>query len=367
MIKRILYCLVILVMVSCEDVYIANLNESEDILVFEARITNTPSNNFIRISKTTNFYENKAAPGIPGARISLMDVHGGEVEAYDNGDGYYGLDYGAIPGQQYKLKINLGGVEYESEYETMLVAPVIDTLKVKIDTIKYYRYSSFGDPILKKFKAASSFVDLDVNEQISHYFFKRKMIVQYRIDNDAPGFGTPPPPYYGWRTLPQERDFNIAGPPEFGSFSQIKDHSIGYHKNEIGDYVDEEVLKELGILSHQGWVMILDQYGISEKTYNFYKTLKAQLEAEGKLFDPVYPQIQSNIRCVSDPDRKVIGYFELSSHNRTYYYHQGYYSAKMRYYQFDDFIPFPADGMVQQNDPPPFWEYPNKPGRPLWQ
>jgi len=35
--------------------------------------------------------------------------------------------------------------------------------------------------------------------------------------------------------------------------------------------------------------------------------------SEGKLFDPVSAQLIGNIKCITDPVRKAIGFFEASS------------------------------------------------------
>jgi hypothetical protein len=37
------------------------------------------------------------------------------------------------------------------------------------------------------------------------------------------------------------------------------------------------------------------------------------MQSEGKLFDPVAAQLTGNIKCISDPEKKAIGFFEASS------------------------------------------------------
>jgi hypothetical protein len=43
------------------------------------------------------------------------------------------------------------------------------------------------------------------------------------------------------------------------------------------------------------------------------------MQSDGKLFDPIANQLNGNIRCISDPDKRAIGFFEASSVTFTRY------------------------------------------------
>jgi hypothetical protein len=45
----------------------------------------------------------------------------------------------------------------------------------------------------------------------------------------------------------------------------------------------------------------------------YYKSLYGQIQSEGKIFDPVAAQLNGNIKCITDPEKKAIGFFEASS------------------------------------------------------
>ena len=64
--------------------------------------------------------------------------------------------------------------------------------------------------------------------------------------------------------------------------------------------------------------IILRQQRISQETYIYYKNLNTTNEEMGGLFTPQPSEIKSNIRCVSDPSRKVIGNIAVAK-NRTEY------------------------------------------------
>jgi hypothetical protein len=57
----------------------------------------------------------------------------------------------------------------------------------------------------------------------------------------------------------------------------------------------------------------LSQYTLNRETYLYYKSLYGQIQSEGKLFDPVAAQLNGNIKCITDPEKKTIGFFEASA------------------------------------------------------
>ena len=373
--KLLIYISIILFAVSCEDIYKADLNATEDILVIEARITNNVKQNLIRLSKTRNFYSDSSFVNVAGATVKLEDSQGNMYEAIDNGNGFYHMEISAVPLEKYRLIIEFEEENYESDFETMLKVPEIESFDVVLDTTIKYEYNPADNkPDEKKIIGTSSRVDLALKDQASHYLFRKRMVLEY-IETAEPNSGLPPT--YHWLSVGPDPKFNIAGPADFSDQLVISGHSVEFHQNNIRVYVpfksESDVEITPAVLDEyyskfimEGWILMLDQFGISEKTFEFYKTLNAQLEAEGKLLDPVYPQVQNNIRCVSNPEKVVLGYFELSSHNHTRYFMEALNRNTVGYYEFDEFLVIPDKGELEQEDPPYFWEYFGKPGRDRW-
>ncbi len=59
----------------------------------------------------------------------------------------------------------------------------------------------------------------------------------------------------------------------------------------------------------EGLIIKLEQKSISDDAYIFWSSVQKQLDASGKLFDPVVSQIQGNISCTSDANKKAYGVF----------------------------------------------------------
>ena len=70
-------------------------------------------------------------------------------------------------------------------------------------------------------------------------------------------------------------------------------------------------------VSHR--VLYLNQYSLNNETYLYYRSMDEQLRSEGKLFDPIAVQLTGNIKCTTDPGKKVYGFFEASAVSRTAY------------------------------------------------
>jgi hypothetical protein len=60
-------------------------------------------------------------------------------------------------------------------------------------------------------------------------------------------------------------------------------------------------------------ILYLKQYTLNNEAYLYYKSLDEQIQSEGKLFDPIAAQLNGNIKCITDPEKKAIGFFEASS------------------------------------------------------
>ena len=59
--------------------------------------------------------------------------------------------------------------------------------------------------------------------------------------------------------------------------------------------------------------MELHQMSISNEAYAYLFTLKKYSDEAGSLFAPQFDWLSGNIRCVSDPDIKVIGYISAGT------------------------------------------------------
>jgi len=163
--------------------------------------------------------------------------------------------------------------------------------------------------------------------------------------------GPPPPAYYGWISSYQSGLFNIAGPKEFSISDKVKSHPILFLGYDSRAYLDSSAQIP------QGWIVIIDQYGIPKASYDFHEKLNKQLSAEGSLFDPVLTQVYGNIHCVTDSKKIVVGFFDLNSYRQYRYFLDIGINEKSNMVQrrLNRFLIIPDRGYVRGNTPE-FWE-----------
>ncbi len=144
-------------------------------------------------------------------------------------------------------------------------------------------------------------------------------------------------------------------------------HPLEFFNNNYWDYFNNQAELADSFL-FEGWIYIIDEYELNEDTYNYYTKLNSQLDANGKIFDPVYEQTKGNIKCISNPDIIVLGNFEISSH-KEYRYFLNYRRESQTFTlkQIPYFYDIPEEGEViyvlatgsiigDYDFPPDFWE-----------
>ena len=64
----------------------------------------------------------------------------------------------------------------------------------------------------------------------------------------------------------------------------------------------------------------IKQNAISKQAYDYFINIKKNTETMGTIFAPIPSELRGNISCITDPDRPVIGFVEVSSstHKRWY-------------------------------------------------
>lgn len=59
--------------------------------------------------------------------------------------------------------------------------------------------------------------------------------------------------------------------------------------------------------------ILVKQYALTEDAYGFWENLQKNTEQIGSIFDALPSEVQSNFRCVSNPNELVIGYLSAGN------------------------------------------------------
>ncbi len=293
-------------------------------------------------------------PRVGGATVFLIDDDGNLLNCPETSPGVYTLFGYLNPQSHYQLVIDSEGDRYVSNMQAVPEQPALDSVygerdyKVSIDGT-----ANSSDAIEKEY-GVQLFSDMMQRGSLSHYRFYGRKVIQYLDTYDTVVMGMPETrPIYIWRSIYPNGIFNIAGPPEYSTEKNISKHPLEFFENEYHKYMPDT-------MSFMGWVYIIDQFGINEDSYNYYKDLNQQLGAEGRIFDPVYIQLQGNISCETDPGKVVLGNFEITTYNEARYYI--FYSRvkeTFHVHKIEYFYDIPLRGYIK-DIMPDFWESQNK-------
>ena len=350
--KIICMALLVYLFTSCEDIYKPVLDEVPDSLVIEAHLTNDPNQNFVRLSMTRNFSSTDAITWLTGAKVDLLETGYGTNTAVENSQGNYVFPNVPVYGRKYMLRVSYDKNVYESETVVMPPPPTIDSLYTNDKIETSYRTDAYGSPTLTESPGREICIDAPITKALEYYRFYWRAILEWQY-NPPSKFGPPPPSWYCWLSLYGNDEFNLAGPKEFSVSNQIKNHQILFLNYNEQVYLDS--IQQIAM----GWIVIIDQYGITKSSYDFHDQLNKQFAADGSLFDPILTQINGNFHCKNDPTKIVMGFFDLNSYRQYRYYMNFGIDEKSTVIQrrLNRYLAIPSTGQ-SIGVYPSFWEFP---------
>lgn len=287
-----------IILIACEEEYHANIEKSESFLVVEARIFAEKSKNYIRLTESRDFNEEETFAPVTDALVTLIDSKARNYSLQQSEKGIFAVPFQLKKELQYKVAVQYKGDTFESEYESVPDTPNVDSIYglSEVKTVEADGENNIDN--FDKIGGLQLYMDKS-GATTPYYLFTSKFVQQYFIQEDRDDIQM-----FCWRTIYPDGIFNIAGPPDNSNSRNILKHPLYFIENSPqlpnGHYF-------------MGWIVILYQHAVSENTYNYYSDLNKQLSSDGKLFDPMYIQARSNIKCLNNPQKFVAGNFEILS------------------------------------------------------
>lgn len=337
---------------ACEEIYHPDLEEVDNKLVVEAALNAELQQNTIKLYRSHSFNsEDRTYPPVTGAKIYLTDNLHNKTPFVETSYGTYLLDYKLDKSLSYQLQIELDGKTYESGLQAVPETPKLDSVYADFTTNVTVSGTANNKEDIIKEKGVRVYADIKNEAQVSHYRFDARKVILYVnhydtliMDNEETR------PIYSWKSRYPTGSFNIAGPPEYSTVKDITKHPLEFFTSDYFRIIPDTVL-------FSGWIYIVHQYGLNEDSYNYYKDLNNQLDAQGRIFDPVYIQANGNIKCLTAPDEVVLGNFEISSYAEARYYLM-YYPALEDYLtirRIPKDVYIPTQGAIKDVKPE-FWD-----------
>lgn len=331
-INKIALLFVALILASCVDPYQLESNTYEEALVIEATLTNQLKQQQVKITKTYKLEETMPSI-VTNASVSVID-DGGNVYSFSPSNGVYlsNEPFQAEAGRKYKLRIENGGKIYESTSEVLSQSLPIESVTTSVETkngergvqIKVNSFDASGNSKYYRF-------DYEETYQVIAPLWSENVATV--VLDDTPGMSANDLIVLTPRTYEARTCYSTVKSTNLNGTS-----TVGLSEDRIQDFPIRFIKVTDPIIKHR-YSINVTQYVQGLAAYTFYETL-AQLSAAGEnIFSQNQPGFfYGNITSISNPDEKVIGYFEVAG-----------VSEKRIFFNFEDVFP---------NDNPPPYFYP---------
>ena len=345
---------IIILFTTCREVYYPeDVNSNQSIPVIQGRIVENelPS---VTLSWALG-YKDQITEYISGAQVYVTDDLGNSVDLYETTPGNYNAsdeaDFKGVQGRTYTLHTVLpDGFEYVSTPAYLQANPFVDSLYAYPDTREYYVYNAEGEPVLENQQGLYIQADLSANAGSPLYYrFNTEVVKEmiYSIDVSTPAARS----VYMWEIFTLDNVYSVDYSMTFNDRQVLLEHPVGFLRYFYDATLETETATAPFTV---GWVLIFKVYCISGDVFNYYNSIAQQLNSDNKLFAPVPSQIKSNIQCVSDKEKEVIGVFEASSVTTVY---RAFAFKDLASHLTEDISSFPENlkSGSRVGFPPDFW------------
>lgn len=327
--KLIFLLLASLFVQSCTETYPLLTNTYEEAIVVEATLTNELKNQEIKITKTSRFEDTKIQIE-KGAIVTVKDDQKNEYIFEESGDIYKSKDvFQILPSTKYTLEIKTtDGKTYQSSPETLTTISPIQSI---VPTLATNKENVTGIQI--------NVNSYDANRTSKYYRYEYEE--SYKIVS---------PKWNPYKVV-------TTGPESVAVIPNSSDTRICYStKNSTdiilvntNDLTEDRVNLPIRFIEEDNYIIghrysiLVKQYVENLAAYTFHKTMR-DIASSASILSPKQPGvITGNIRCISDSNTKIIGYFDVASvsEQRIFFNYSDFFPGKPApYFNPCDDIPF---------------------------
>jgi Domain of unknown function (DUF4249) len=332
--NSIIFIIVLALLTSCSKVYDPHIATAEKVLVVDARITNKTDAYHVVLSYARPFTSGEKSTPTIGANVYVTDDLDNSFKFNERDKGDYvsdSLQFIGQPGHTYRLHIvTADGTEYESDPQLMFPEVSPDNVYAEFDNEEVLS----GITGLKvNTHGASIFMDIrNQSDTVPRFRIVSNLVIQFYdqgwicINPDEGCTVGYTFVFYCWETVNINSNFNLTDENYLLNSAPIKKHPAGFFDDnfnvlatEYGARINIEDTTASAVAgSHRFFlihhrILYLNQYTLNNETYLYYKSLYGQIQSEGKIFDPVAAQLNGNVKCITNSEKKAIGFFEASS------------------------------------------------------
>lgn len=298
----------IVIVIGCKEVYNPDIDNPVTAISVQGMLTDKTGQASVIISKTVPYDSIDKATEVIGASVIIYDNLGNEFPLQESKYGkYIHPTLVAETGRLYHLKIiTKEGDTYVSEEQSLPRSYNQDSIYVEEKIKLNYFTNSYGEYRRADIKGIETYVDVSSGgNELPKIFYDVRVTVMFLIPSPAGAISV-------WRTSNPNTIPSITSPRFEKSIGEIKKHSIGFFATSVKEYAENAILV--------GFWITVNKYDLNMPAYLYYLDVNDQLSASGRMFDPTPSQIIGNLKCTSNSDKKVLGFFEITKAEKFYYH-----------------------------------------------
>ena len=286
--KKLLLPFFLLCMLCCKDRYnppVVSTNSS--FLVVEGYLNGSGATT-IQLSRTFKLADTARVVVEGSAQVRVESNAGASYALANKGGGAYeAAQISFNPAQQYRLRIVVpGNKEYLSDWVAYKVTPAIDSVN--------WRRTGEG-------------VQTYVNTHDD-----RNGTIYYRWDYDETwefhSAYTTSLEYRNRMIVPRNSNINIYTCWQSQTSNRILLGSSARLARDVISMSPVTAIRQGSWMLSVRYSVIVRQYALQEKAYQYWQNMQKNTENLGSIFDPLPSEISGNIHSVTDPAELVIGY-----------------------------------------------------------
>ena len=276
-------------------------------------------------------------------------------------------------GRSYKIHIllaNSNGLSvniYESDWEKIVEPPTIDSIYFEKGQVQTLLHQNDGSYKVITSNGLNMFISAKPPVNQDYYYKFQTLLIQQYLLNEQPISLVPtnqqspnPQTIFGWYSKP----LTIIKSLKTGTsknYTPVENYFVGFIPTFSFEYTEplDSLYKLLIDSASDGSITTTSMLSVSKKIYQIFTEENTQINpTNNTVFDPIPTQLGTNIKCLSDTNLSVLGYFCAASKASIHYYSL-LTSTSLYSYKIDTLPPIVGS---TGSGPSDWWFYPNQTG-----
>ncbi|MBN2610886.1 MAG: DUF4249 domain-containing protein [Bacteroidales bacterium] len=301
-IRLLKYWLPVALLTGCIEPFNPDIEESKELLVISGKITNLEGYHYLEISWSTS-YDNPVIVREKNCSVSVYDDKGNVFQYQEYLPGFYrcwfAQEYLSV-GNRFRVEVvTKEGKTYASGFDEMKPCPGIENITYEAKTIES------DDPFMNCVNGIQLYIYTEASEDdVTN--------LKWEIDETWE--------YHASYLISDYFDGTINFMEGMMSDSlfvcfkngRVKDMMTMSTRNYASNKINKGPLTFVADNKEKlqiKYSALVRQFSLSDSAFEFWNKMQQNLQDAGGLYDAQPIRIIGNIRCVSDPEERVLGYF----------------------------------------------------------